>query len=107
MCRIILFVFVAGLAFSFQIKTPSRVAEKHIVQYKLDQNLEVIRYYKEEGEELATQLMEQAQRSFQEGEIDFLQYVQLMENSMNITLQYLQSRYNYQINILEINYLIN
>jgi len=36
-----------------------------------------------------------------------LQYVQLMENSMNITLQYLESRYNYQINVLEINYLIN
>jgi cobalt-zinc-cadmium resistance protein CzcA len=67
----------------------------------------VIRYYQEEGEELANQLMEQAQRSYQEGEIDFLQYVQLMENSMNITLQYLESRYNYQINILEINYLIN
>lgn len=76
-------------------------------QFKVDQNLEVIKYYQEEGEGLATQLMEQANRSFQEGEIDFLQFVQLVENSMNITLQYLESKYNYQINVLEINYLIN
>ena len=82
-------------------------AQYNQTQYKLDQNSEVIRYYEEEGEALANQLMEQAQRSYQEGEIDFLQYVQLMENSMNITLQYLESRYNYQINVLEINYLIN
>lgn len=91
-------------ALSYENKLNSRYNQ---TQFKLDQNLEVIRYYQGEGEELASQLMEQAQRSFQEGEIDFLQYVQLMENSMNITLQYLQSRYNYQINILEINYLIN
>ena len=77
------------------------------VQIKIEQNLEVIRYYQEEGEMLADQLLEQAHRSFQEGSIDFLQYVQLIENSRNITLQYLQSRYDYQINILEINYLIN
>lgn len=91
-------------ALNYQNKLNSRYNQ---TQYKLDQNQEVIRYYEEEGEALATQLMEQAQRSYQEGEIDFLQYVQLMENSMNITLQYLESRYNYQLNILEINYLIN
>lgn len=91
-------------ALNYEKKLSSRYNQ---TQYKVDQNLEVIRYYQEEGEQLATQLMEQANRSFQEGEIDFLQFVQLMENSMNITLQYLESRYNYQINVLELNYLIN
>ena len=74
---------------------------------QLDQNIRVINYYEEEGETLSLQILEQAQRSYQEGEIDFLQYVQLMENSRTITLQYLQSKFAYQQTILEINYLLN
>ncbi|MDF2158501.1 CusA/CzcA family heavy metal efflux RND transporter [Algoriphagus sp. CAU 1675] len=77
------------------------------LQYQLAQNQKVISYYEEEGKELSAKLMEQARRSFQEGEIDFLQFVQLIENSRSITLQYLQSRHSYQLTILEINYLIN
>lgn len=74
---------------------------------QLEQNQKVITYYNEEGKNLSEQLMQQAQRSFQEGEIDFLQFVQLIENSRGITLQYLQSLHAYQLTILEINYLIN
>ncbi|MFC5625622.1 CusA/CzcA family heavy metal efflux RND transporter [Algoriphagus winogradskyi] len=74
---------------------------------KLDQNIRVITYYEEEGKTLSLQILEQARRSYQEGEIDFLQYVQLMENSRTITLQYLQSKFAYQQTILEINYLLN
>lgn len=75
------------------------------LQTQLKQQEEIIRYYEEEGRELADQLMQQANRSYQEGEIDFLQYVQLLENSRNITLIYLQSRYEQQLTILKINYL--
>jgi len=74
---------------------------------QLDQNIRVINYYESEGKTLSLQILEQAQRSYQEGEIDFLQYVQLMENSRTITLQYLQSKFAYQQTILEINYLLN
>lgn len=77
------------------------------LQKQLAQQEKVIRYFDEEGKELAEQLMQQAQRSYQEGEIDFLEYAMLLENSRNITLQYLQSRYEYQLNILKINYLID
>jgi cobalt-zinc-cadmium resistance protein CzcA len=77
------------------------------LQLELTQNQEVISYYQAEGKDLADQLIRQAQRSFVEGEIDFLHYVQLLENSRNITMQYLQSRFAYQLIVLEINYLIN
>ncbi|WP_425637648.1 CusA/CzcA family heavy metal efflux RND transporter [Algoriphagus yeomjeoni] len=77
------------------------------LQRQLDQNIRVITYYEEEGKTLSLQILEQAQRSYQEGEIDFLQYVQLMENSRTITLNYLQSKFAYQQTILEINYLLN
>jgi cobalt-zinc-cadmium resistance protein CzcA len=77
------------------------------IRTSLEQNLQVIRYYETEGQALATQLMDQAVRSFKEGEIDFLQYVLLIENSRNITLQYLQARLDYQLNQLELIYLNN
>lgn len=77
------------------------------LQHELIQNQEVISYYQSEGKDLADQLIRQAQRSFSEGDIDFFQYVQLLENSRNITMQYLQSRFAYQLIVLEINYLIN
>ncbi|PZX55889.1 cobalt-zinc-cadmium resistance protein CzcA [Algoriphagus ratkowskyi] len=77
------------------------------LQRQLDQNFRVITYYESEGKTLSLQILEQAQRSYQEGEIDFLQYVQLLDNSRTITLQYLQSKFAYQQTILDINFLLN
>ncbi|MFN3998612.1 CusA/CzcA family heavy metal efflux RND transporter [Algoriphagus sp.] len=77
------------------------------IQASIAQNQQVIQYYESEGLMLSTQLREQAIRSFKEGEIDFFQYVQLIENSRNITLQYLQAKLDYQINQLELIYLNN
>lgn len=77
------------------------------IQASIAQNQQVIQYYESEGLTLSTQLREQAIRSFKEGEIDFFQYVQLIENSRNITLQYLQARLDYQLNQLELIYLNN
>lgn len=65
----------------------------------------VLDYYQEEGQVLADQLETQASRSFQEGEIDFLQFVQLLENSRNIRIQYLESKLEYQLATLELIYL--
>lgn len=77
------------------------------IQKQLEQNQQVISYYESEGKNLSRQLREQAIRSFKEGEIDFLQYVQLIENSLMITLQYLQAKLDYQLNQLELIYLNN
>lgn len=77
------------------------------IQSALAQNRQVIEYYESEGNTLAAQLRDQAIRSFKEGEIDFLQYVQLIENSRNITLQYLQAKLDFQLNQLELIYLNN
>ncbi|HSF55467.1 MAG TPA: efflux RND transporter permease subunit, partial [Algoriphagus sp.] len=77
------------------------------IQTSLAQNRQVIEYYESDGNTLSVQLRDQAIRSFKEGEIDFLQYVQLIENSRNITLQYLQAKLDYQLNQLELIYLNN
>ena len=74
------------------------------LQSTLDQQQAVIRYYESEGMQLANQLREQAIRSFAEGEIDFIQYVQLIENSQSLELQYLQAKRDYLLNQLELIY---
>ncbi|TDQ18268.1 cobalt-zinc-cadmium resistance protein CzcA [Algoriphagus boseongensis] len=87
-------------AFSQQLET-----RKATIERALAQNKTVIDYYEKEGRVLSQQLLDQAGRSYKEGEIDFLQYVQLVENSKNLALQYLQSKLDYQLNLLEITYL--
>jgi heavy metal efflux system protein len=56
---------------------------------------------------LADELMNQAIRSLAKGEIDFLQYVQIVENSKAIEMRYLNSLLMYNFSALELNYLID
>lgn len=87
---------------AFELKMKRKKQE---INQRLTQSQSVLDYYRDEGKDLADQLQKQAQRSFQEGEIDFLQYVQLVENARNITLQYLESKLENQRNLLELTYL--
>ena len=87
---------------NFQVRLDNQVA---VLQNKLAQQGQVIHYFEQEGMRLANQLQSQAARSFTEGEIDFLHYVQLIENSRSLRLQYLQAKRDYLINQLELIYL--
>jgi len=87
---------------NFQVRLDNQVA---VLQNKLAQQGQVIQYFEQEGMRLANQLQSQAARSFSEGEIDFLHYVQLIENSRSLRLQYLQAKRDYLINQLELIYL--
>ena len=101
----------AGKVYQEQVQLESQAYSQELetrresLQKSLAQNLQVIEFYENEGKVLSEQIMDNASRSYKEGEIDFLQYVQLLENSSNLTLQYLHSKLQYQINLLEINYL--
>ncbi|MCR9082316.1 MAG: TolC family protein, partial [Cyclobacteriaceae bacterium] len=88
-----------------QAVTQSLNARSEQLENEISKNRSTLDYYEEEGLSLAEQLETQATRSFQEGEIDFLQLVQLLENSRNIRLQYLQSKLDYQLAKLELIYL--
>jgi cobalt-zinc-cadmium resistance protein CzcA len=87
---------------NFQMRLDNQVA---VLQKKLAQQSQVISYFEQEGMRLANQLQAQATRSFSEGEIDFLQYVQLIENSRSLRIQYLEAKRDYLINQLELIYL--
>ena len=66
---------------------------------------EAINYYNNTGQKLSNELAINATKAFQYGEIDFLQYVQLLESATTIEINYLQNLFNYNTTILEINYL--
>ncbi|GER60069.1 CusA/CzcA family heavy metal efflux RND transporter [Formosa undariae] len=68
---------------------------------------ETVDYYQSTGRDLSKQLTTTASKAFQNGEIDFLQYVQLLESSKNIEINYLQNLNKYNNTVLELNYLTN
>jgi heavy metal efflux system protein len=66
---------------------------------------EAINYYNTTGQTLSKELTINASKAFQNGEIDFLQYVQLLESVTKIEINYLQNLFDYNSTILELNYL--
>ena len=76
------------------------------MEIELQKFQEAISFYQNEGKNLSRQLINQGTLAFQNGEIDFLQYVLLIENSRNIELDYLFNLQGYNMTVLEINYLI-
>lgn len=63
-----------------------------------------LEYYTNEGKQLAEQLLHMATRSYQEGEIDFLQYVQTIEHAQSIQVEHLEHIYAHNNTLLELIY---
>ncbi|MBL6448736.1 CusA/CzcA family heavy metal efflux RND transporter [Fulvivirga sp. 29W222] len=70
----------------------------------LKQYKSALDYYDTHGKALVEELISHASRAFEEGEIDFLQYVQLLEQSGDIKINYLDNLLKYNHTILEANY---
>lgn len=66
---------------------------------------EALQYYEEEGKSLSEEILKTADGSFKNGEIDFFQYLQSLENVYEIELQFLENLHNYNQTVLAINYL--
>jgi len=62
-----------------------------------------LNYYETEGKALALAILKTANRSFAEGEIDFFQYVQSVENSTQITLSHLETLHQYNQTVIQLN----
>ena len=79
----------------------SFVAQK---KSELEQKYESIRYYNESGKTLSDEIIKTAEKSYSNGEIDFFQYIQSMENATNIQLDYLDNLLQYNQAYLELHY---
>ena len=73
-------------------------------QAELDQHKEMVRYYNENGKNLSQEILKTAEMSYKNGEIDFFQYIQSMENVITIEIDYLDSVLSYNKSYLELYY---
>jgi cobalt-zinc-cadmium resistance protein CzcA len=88
--------------FKIQLQTKYNSLISDLKKYQ-----ETVDYYVTTGRQLSLELKLTASKAFQNGEIDFLQYVQLLESSRNIEISYLHSLNKYNNTVLELNYLTN
>ncbi|MDG1571264.1 CusA/CzcA family heavy metal efflux RND transporter [Robiginitalea sp. M366] len=75
------------------------------LQTQLRQQNEAMSYYETEGKALSEAILKAAEQGFRNGEIDFFQYIQSLENSYEIRLSYLDQLERYNETVLNINYL--
>lgn len=85
----------------------SLVSKYESLQSDLRQYEQGLNFYMTKGKTLSEEILFQANSSFQNGEINFMEYIILLENSKNIELAYLYSLFHYNMTVLEANYLMN
>ncbi len=64
-------------------------------------------YYTDFGDKLYTETLLNANLAYQEGEIDYLQYITLLDHANTIKLTYLQNNFFFNLSVIEANYLQN
>lgn len=68
---------------------------------------EGLTYYESTGKKLSEETFFHAAKAFENGEIDFLQYTQLLDNAKSIESNYLTTLFQYNMTVLKANYLMN
>ena len=90
------------IAFDANLKLQSKYAS---LQEELHKYAIELQYFDENGKHLASEILKTATMGYKSGEIDFFQFIQSLENSNQININYLNSLNNYNQIALEINYL--
>ena len=98
----------------------SKISQMDFENFKLVLNTEYIRaiqqfrqyqeqinYFNAEGLNMATTLTNAASRSYQAGDIGYVEFIQAMNQSLDIRFNYLTALNNYNQSIININYLLN
>jgi len=89
-------------AIDYRIRLEARREDLLLQLNKYDQMLS---YYQDEGKNLSQEIFKTAKYSFENGEINFFQYLQSIENALEILLDYMQNLNNYNQTAIELNYL--
>lgn len=71
---------------------------------ELDKYQQAINYYNEYGKKLSDEIIKVANLSYKNGEIDFFQYIQSLENATTIQVDYLDTLLQYNCTQLELYY---
>ncbi len=86
--------------------TQLQIKQKQLL-VELAKQKELVDYYQKEGLELSKTILKTANSSFKNGEIDFFQYLQSIQQVVEIKLNYIQSLNQYNQLVININYLNN
>ncbi len=89
-------------AIDYKIKLEEKYLQLSAQLKKYD---EALKYFEEEGDHLSKEIIKTAGLNYQNGEIDFFQYLQSIENAYGIVLFYLENLNKYNQTVLDINYL--
>ena len=77
-----------------------RQQQNEIAKYQ-----ESINYYNTTGKKLSEEIIKVANSSYKNGEIDFFQYIQSLENAVSIKIEYVEAVLQFNSNQLELHYL--
>ncbi len=77
------------------------------LQTELGKYEKALRFYQEEGRVLSQEIINTSTRAFRGGEIDFLQYLQSLENAKNMDKSYLDNLIQYNLTVVEMKYLMD
>jgi cobalt-zinc-cadmium resistance protein CzcA len=80
-------------------------ARRTILLSQLTQAQEALDYYESSGRNLISEIVRASQRSFQEGEINYFQYIQSLDNALNMELSYLENLLQYNLTVIDLRYL--
>ena len=76
------------------------------LQTQLNRYQQQLDYYESTGQPTREEILTHAHKAYGAGEINFLQYVQLLDNARSIEINYLKSIFEYNKTVLEIRYLL-
>ena len=86
----------------YEIRLKAHYSE---LQRRHEKYAKALDYYETEGAALAEELLKTAELSFRNGEIDFFQYIQSIDNATDIQLDRLDNLNRYNQTVIQLNYL--
>lgn len=85
-----------------QIQSNYEILNNELKTYKSG-----IDYYLDFGKNLFSETLLNANKSYQSGEIDYLQYTTLLDHANTIKINYLQNNFFYNLTVIEANHILN
>jgi cobalt-zinc-cadmium resistance protein CzcA len=82
------------------------LARYEMLLTQLDRYQQQLDYYESTGKPTREEILTHAQKAYEAGEINFLQYIQLLDNARSIEINYLKSIFEYNKTVLEMQYLL-
>ncbi len=72
---------------------------------ELEKHMEEVNYYQNKGLEVADELLRSAEKSFEAGEITYVEYVEFIDQAIDIKLKYLKALDQYNQSVIRLEYL--